>query len=133
MTEFMLEDFTNKRKRFIIILILELGLLAGIMFGCSDYTYAGHIHDKQVTITSIKERGRYIDFKWKKDKSCKAYCVHIECGSKVLYSHCVGKTRNHYKVSVSKSLQKKIDKCSNIKYKVYCSNKAYASGGSGGG
>lgn len=120
-------------KRLFVIMLIELALLSGLMFGCNDYTYAGHIHDKEVTITSVKESGRYIDINWKKDKSCKAYCVHIECGRKVLYSHCVGKTQKHYRISVSKSLQNKIDKCSNVKYKVYCSNKAYHPVGSGGG
>ena len=119
-------------KKRTLLLALIAGILILPIIGTSNI-YAAHKHDKQVKVVSAAERNGYIDVKWKKDKSCKSYCVHLQCGSKVLYNHCVGKTQSHYKIKVTKTLGKNLDKCGNWKAVVYCSNKAKGAGGSGHG
>ena len=120
-------------KKKIILYSLILSMVCIMATPITTYS-AKHTHTGTVKITSSVERNGYIVVKWKKSKSCKGYCVHVQCGNKILACHCYGKTITTARIKETVTLKKKLDKCGNWKTVVYCSSTgpSGANGGRGG-
>ena len=119
-----------KKKLLLTLLILSFTILPLL----NNQVYAKeHTHTKTVSIKNYYEQNGYLVVKWKKSKDCKAYCVHLNCGKKILTAKCVSKTSSSTKIRITSSLRRKMDKCNNLNVVVYCSNRTYKSSYGGGG
>lgn len=121
-----------KKKLSAIFIILSVICFVSC---CTPYSFASnHTHTGDVKVKSVKEHNGYVVIKWNKSSKCKGYCVHLQCGSKTLYAKCYGKTIKTARIKLTKTLEKKLDKCGNWSAKVYCSDRgpSGANGGRGG-